>query len=48
MNKLIVANLKMNLELSDILRYKNELEKFNVKDVVISPSNIYLYIMKSS
>lgn len=46
MNKIIAANLKMNLSYDEILNYKKIIEDSN-KKVIICPSNIYLDIMKS-
>lgn len=45
--KLIIANLKMNLTLNEVLEYKNNIkEKYS--NLIIAPSYIYLNIMKSN
>lgn len=41
-NKLLVANLKMNLNYEDILEYKNIIENSDITNFIICPSNIYL------
>lgn len=47
MNKLLIANLKMNLEYEDILKYKEIIENSDITNFVLCPSNIYLTTLKS-
>ena len=48
MNKLLVVNLKMNLEYNDIIDYKKSLENSDVDNIIIAPSNIYITTMLSN
>lgn len=48
MDKLIVANLKMNLNFNDIVNYKKIIEESNIQNFIIAPSSIYLNAMQSS
>lgn len=48
MDKLLIANLKMNLNYDDIVEYKKTIESSDIKDFVIAPSNIYLTTIMSS
>lgn len=48
MNKLLVANFKMNLTLEDILSYKKIIEESEISNFVVAPSNIYLYPLISN
>lgn len=45
--KLIIANLKMNLTLDEMIEYKNSIKE-PYKNLIIAPSYIYLDIMKSN
>lgn len=47
MNKLLIANLKMNLEYNDILEYKEVIENSDITNFIICPSNIYLTTFSS-
>ena len=47
MNKLLIANLKMNLNYEDILEYKKIIENNKIDNFIIAPSNIYLTTMLS-
>ncbi len=47
MSKLLIANLKMNLEYNDILEYKKIIEKSDITNFIICPSNIYLTTLLS-
>lgn len=42
MNKLLIANLKMNLNYEDILEYKKVIENSDITNFIICPPNIYL------
>lgn len=42
MNKLLIANLKMNLNYEDILEYKKVIENSDITNFIVCPSNIYL------
>src|SRR5574344_1960476 len=42
MEKIVIANLKMNMDYNETLNYINEIDDINDKRVVICPSNIYL------
>lgn len=46
MNKILVANLKMNLSRDEIINYKNILS--NCKNLIVCPSNIHLELLKGS
>lgn len=48
MNKLLVANLKMNLNYEDILEYKNIIENSDISNFIICPPNIYLDVLSSN
>lgn len=48
MNKLLIANLKMNLNYEDIIEYKKVIENSDITNFVICPSNIYLHILSSN
>lgn len=48
MNKLIVTNFKMNLSKEEVLEYKRIVESSDIKNLIISPSNIYLDLMNSN
>lgn len=50
MEKIVVANFKMNLTVPQISKYIDEMkDKFNTKRVVLCPSNIYLpYFIKKN
>lgn len=48
MNKLIIANLKMNLNKKEIVEYKKTIEESNIKEFIICPPNIYIGIMQSN
>ena len=47
MEKLLIANLKMNLNYEDITLYKKIIENSEIENFVIAPSNIYLKAMLS-
>lgn len=47
MNKLIVANLKMNLSKDDVKKYKDSFKKDYKDNLIICPSYIYLDLMIS-
>lgn len=47
MDKLIMANLKMNLTREEIKEYKNIIENSDIKNLIICPSYIYLNDMAS-
>lgn len=47
MDKLLIANLKMNLNYEDITLYKKIIENSEIENFVIAPSNIYLKAMLS-
>ena len=47
MDKLLIANLKMNLNYEDIVEYKNIIKNNKIENFVIAPSNIYLINMIS-
>lgn len=47
MNKIIAANLKMNLSYDEIKEYKKVIENSNI-NFIIAPSNIYLSEMNSN
>ena len=40
MDKLIVTNFKMNLSKEEVLEYKKIVENSDIKNLIISPSNI--------
>ncbi len=48
MDKLIVTNFKMNLSKEEVLEYKKIVENSDIKNLIISPSNIYLDLMSSN
>ena len=48
MNKLVVANLKMNLTYQEALDYKNVLSECITDNVVICPSFLHLDVMRSN
>jgi len=48
MNKLLIANFKMNLNLEDVLKYKEAIENSEITNFVIAPSNIYLFPLVST
>lgn len=45
MNKIIVANLKMNLNYMEALHYGEVLRKYNYNNLIICPSNIHIDLM---
>lgn len=46
-NKILIANHKMNMEAEDINEYLKEISKLNTKDVVICPTSLYIpYFLK--
>lgn len=47
MNKMLVANFKMNLTLDEIENYKKVMENNTIENFVIAPSNLYLVPLKS-
>ena len=47
MEKLLIANLKMNLNYDDIVKYKEIIENSDINNFIIAPSNIYLTTMLS-
>lgn len=47
MDKLLIANLKMNLNYEDIVEYKKIIENSKITNFVIAPSNIYLTSLMS-
>ncbi len=47
MKKIIIANLKMNLTLDEMVNYKNVVEEGEYNDLIICPSYLYLQMMKS-
>ena len=47
MEKLLIANLKMNLEYGDILEYRDIIENSDITNFIIAPSNIYLSTLLS-
>lgn len=46
--KLLFANLKMNLTMDEVTNYKQVIEKSDITNLVICPSNIYLSLLKSN
>lgn len=48
MDKLIVANLKMNLNFEQIKEYKKIIGESDIKNFILCPSYIYLNYMKSN
>ena len=48
MNKLLIANLKMNLNYEDILEYKIVIENSDITNFIICPPNIYLDVFYSN
>ena len=48
MDKLLIANLKMNLNYEDIVEYKKIIENSKIENFIIAPSNIYLTTMVSN
>lgn len=42
MNKIIIANMKMNLDKTEIINYLKELEKENLDNVIFCPTSIYI------
>lgn len=47
MDKILIANLKMNLNYEDIVEYKKIIENSKISNIVVAPSNIYLTTMVS-
>lgn len=47
MNKLMIANLKMNLTLEEIINYKQVIENNPIPNLLICPSSIHLSLLKS-
>ena len=47
MEKLLIANLKMNLNYDDIVKYKEIIENSDIKNFIIAPSYIYLTTLLS-
>lgn len=47
MEKIIIANLKMNLTFDEIKKYKNEIEKYEMRNFILAPSTLYLSYLKS-
>jgi len=47
MEKMIIANLKMNLSKKEIEEYKEIIENSDVDNLIIAPSNIYLSLLNS-
>lgn len=45
--KLLVANLKMNLSMDEIINYKKVIEDSDINNLIICPPNIYLSLLKS-
>lgn len=45
MNKIIVANLKMNLNYNEALNYGDILRKYNYDNIIVCPSNIHIDLM---
>lgn len=46
-NKILIANHKMNMEAENINEYLKEISKLNTKDVVICPTSLYIpYFLK--
>ncbi len=46
MNKILVANLKMNLNYEEIINYKNILSNCDCSNLIVCPSNIYLELLR--
>ncbi len=46
-NKIVVANMKMNLEIKDISSYLKKIEEIEDENFIVCPSNIYIpYFLK--
>lgn len=46
-NKILIANHKMNMEAENINEYLKEISKLNTKDVVVCPTSLYIpYFLK--